>query len=104
VVRIEIADPAEEQPLTSAANIDLAWLHRGDAQPGMTTLLEDAVRNVAIPEDGRRGFVWAGCEHKAFRAIRKYLRGDRGLGRDQHLVAAYWRRGFEGDESEMAEG
>jgi NADPH-dependent ferric siderophore reductase len=97
VVRIEIADAAEEQALSSAASIDLAWLHRGDAEAGSTTLLEDAIRGIAIPDDGRRVFVWTGCEHKTFRAIRKYLRAERGLTRKQHMVAAYWRRGFDGD-------
>jgi NADPH-dependent ferric siderophore reductase len=97
VVRIEIADAGEEQPLVSPASLDIAWLHRGAAEAGTTTLLEDAVRAAAFPSDGRRVFAWAGCEHKAFRAIRKFLRAECGLSRDQHLVAAYWRRGFDAD-------
>jgi NADPH-dependent ferric siderophore reductase len=103
VVRIEIAGAAEEQPLASAADVDLAWLHRGGAEPGTTTLLEDAIRGVAIPEDGRRIFVWTACEHKAFRSIRKYLRAECGLTRKQHMAAAYWRRGFDGDSPEAGE-
>lgn len=99
VVRIEVADAAEEQPLTSPASLDLAWLHRGVAEAGTTTLLEDAVRAVAFPVDDRRVFAWGACEHKAFRAIRKFLRADRGLTRDQHLVAAYWRRGCDADSA-----
>jgi NADPH-dependent ferric siderophore reductase len=103
VVRIEIAGAAEEQPLASAARVDLVWLHRGAAEAGTTTLLEDAIRGVAIPDDGRRIFVWTACEHKAFRSIRKYLRAERGLTRKQHMAAAYWRRGFDGDNPEAGE-
>ncbi|WP_088345815.1 MULTISPECIES: siderophore-interacting protein [Rhodomicrobium] len=103
VVRVEIPDAAEEQRLASAAGLDLAWLHRGEAKAGTTTLLEDAVRGVAIPDDGRSVFVWAGGEHKTFRSLRKYLRGERGLTRQQHMVAAFWRRGFDGDSPEAEE-
>lgn len=103
VVRIEVTDAADELPLASPASLDLAWLHRGAAEAGTTTLLEEAVRAVAIPDDGREVFVWAGCEHKAFRAIRKYLRAERGFPRDRHMVAAYWRRGFVGDSEERSE-
>jgi len=97
VVRIEVADGAEEQPLVSRAGLDIQWLHRNGVAPGKSTRLEDAVRNVRWPDDGRSVFAWAGCEHKSFRAIRAHLRQDRKLTRDQHLVVAYWRHGFEGD-------
>jgi NADPH-dependent ferric siderophore reductase len=103
VVRIEVQDAAEEQALTSAAALDLAWLHRGEAEAGTTALLENAVRAVDIPKDGRSIYAWAGCEHKTFRAIRKFLRGERGLTRSQHVIAAYWRRGFDGDSPEAGE-
>ena len=99
VVRIEVAGRQEELPLSSRAFLDLQWLHRGEAAPaGTTTLLEDAVRAVALPEYGRR-FVWLGCEHASFRSIRGWLRKDRKLARDEHLAVAYWRRGLRGDDA-----
>jgi NADPH-dependent ferric siderophore reductase len=91
-IRIEIADASERQPIKSAAAIDLDWLHREGAEPGTTELLEKAVRAVDWPKDGAP-YVLAGCEHKSARAIRSYLRRERGLAKDRHLVAAYWRRG-----------
>jgi NADPH-dependent ferric siderophore reductase len=93
VVRIEVAGAEDEQPLPSAAAVDLQWLHRGAAEPGTTSLLETAVRNVAWPSAGTRVFAWAGCEYTSFRAIRGFLRNTRGLSLDKHLVAAYWRSG-----------
>lgn len=94
-VLLEVADAGEEQPILSAARLDLRWLHRNGAQPGTTDLLETAVRAAEWPAEGAP-YVLAGCEQKAARAIRSYVRKERGLTRERHLVAAYWRRGHEG--------
>jgi len=89
---IEVADAAEEQAIHSRAAIELTWLHRNGAPPGSTELLPRAVRDIALPDSGEL-FVLAGCEQAAARLIRKYLRGERKLPRERHLVAAYWRSG-----------
>jgi len=98
VVRIEIADAGEEQRLDSAADIDLRWLHRNGAAPGTTSLIEDAVRRFEWPPAGESLFAWIGCEYRSVRAIRQWLRTERGLARDDHLAVAYWRRGFASGE------
>jgi NADPH-dependent ferric siderophore reductase len=98
-VRIEVGDARDEQPLRSAATLDVRWLHRRGSEAGTTCLLEDAVRDVAWPEASVPAFVWAGCEYASFRAIRSHLRRDRNLSRDRHLVVAYWRRGASGDDA-----
>lgn len=103
VVRIEVDGSGDEQDIRSAANVDLRWLHRNGAEPGTTALLENAVRAVDWPRSSTRVFAWAGCEHGSFRAIRRYFRAERGLTREQHLVAAYWRRGYEGDTARRDE-
>ncbi len=97
VVRIEVANAAECQDLPCAAPVDLQWLYRNGSPAGTTDALAQAVREVALPSDGRSLFVWAGCEHAAFRSIRGYLRESCGLSRNEHLAVAYWRRGFSGD-------
>jgi NADPH-dependent ferric siderophore reductase len=51
VVRIEIADRDEEQPLVSAAGLDIQWLHRNGGEAGKSTLLEDAVKQGQWPKD-----------------------------------------------------
>ncbi|MBZ9603408.1 siderophore-interacting protein [Phyllobacterium chamaecytisi] len=99
VVRIEVDNPLEEQLLPSGANVDLVWLHRNGRKAGTTTLLQDAVKAVPFPTAGKRVFAWAGCEFAAFKAIRSYLRHERKLERERHLVVAYWRRGFDGDNA-----
>lgn len=94
-ILLEVADASEEQPITSSAAIELRWLHRGGAAAGTTDLLEAAVKAVEWPESAVP-YVLAGCEQKSARAIRSYLRKERALAKDRHLVAAYWRRGHEG--------
>lgn len=97
---VEIADDEERQTLRTKADLELTWLSRGGRPAGSTTLLQDAVAATGIPEDGRSVFVSAGCEHGAFRAIRKYWRGACGLSRDRHLAVAYWRMGKAGEAAQ----
>lgn len=98
IVRIEIADSAEELLLETQAQLDLKWLHRNGAEAGTTTLLIDAVKQaMPVQSEGRRLFAWAGCEFDAFKAIRGFWRKECGLKRDDHMAVAYWRRGVTDD-------
>lgn len=89
---IEVADRQEEQPIRSDAQLDLRWLHRNGAEAGTTNLLENAVRGLDWPRD-LLPYALVGCERAAARALRTHLRDERGLTKERHLVAAYWRRG-----------
>jgi NADPH-dependent ferric siderophore reductase len=93
---VEVADAAEEQPILSRADLRLSWLHRDDAPAGSTDLLERALRAMDWPAEGS-GHVLAGCEHRAARAIRAFLAGERGMAKKDVHVAAYWRLGRGGD-------
>lgn len=93
VARIEVDSSADEQIFNSRCSLDLQWLHRNGAAAGTMTLLQDAVKAVALPSNGERIFVWSGCEFNGFKAIRNYVRKDLKLARTQHLVVSYWRRG-----------
>ena len=92
VVIVEIADAREQQDLRVPRNTMLRWLHRGDAAPGTTTLLKDAVARVAIPTDDGEVFVWAAAEFETARAIRTHLKSTGALDKSRQLVVAYWRR------------
>ncbi|WP_342148678.1 siderophore-interacting protein [Methylorubrum sp. SB2] len=86
VVLIE-ADGAEAgYPLAAPEGVSLRWLDRA---PEST--LVAAIRALDFPA-GDDLFVWAGCEAGAARALRKHLRSERGLTREQHLVVGYWER------------
>ncbi len=89
-VVVEVAGPAEEQALRVDTDVDLTWLHRGDAPPGTTTLLADAVRALDWP-DGRV-YAWMAGESTAARDVRTHWRTDRAVPRDLLDVSGYWRR------------
>jgi NADPH-dependent ferric siderophore reductase len=89
---LEVAGPAEEQPLAAPPGVAVRWLHRGDVGPGESTLLADAVAALERPAEDDL-FAWVGAESATVRAIRADLRGRWGLGRAQHHAIGYWRRG-----------
>ncbi len=89
---IEVANKSEEQTIPAPEGVAVRWLHRNGAEPGTTDLLLDAVRAVEWPDEESH-FTWVACEFEAFRKIRTYLRKERHIPRDRHLVVAYWRRG-----------
>ncbi|MBB5953557.1 NADPH-dependent ferric siderophore reductase [Saccharothrix tamanrassetensis] len=101
VVRIEISDPAEEQPLDTAAELDLHWVHRGTTPPGHGTGLLNAVRAAPFP-DGE-AFAWIAGEAGTVRAIRRHLIGDRGLDKRRIDFAGYWRLALTQDDAPTEE-
>ena len=98
IVRIEVADPGEEQPIRSLAKLDVRWLHRGGLAAGSTSLLEDAIADIEWPNDREQLHVWIGCEQATARIMRKRL-GEAGIDKKQHTVAAYWRRSDDEDDA-----
>ena len=97
---IEIADDAERQALPRRPGIDLTWLSREGRAAGTTTLLADSLRALDPAQWQDDVFVWAGCEHVAAKAIRRFVKKELGLARDRCLVAAYWRKGHSGEVAE----
>jgi NADPH-dependent ferric siderophore reductase len=97
-ILLEVSDPSEQQDISSRAEIDVRWLHRNGREVGTTTSLAEAVRAFEGP-DLDNTFVLVGCEHAAAKAIRSFLRKERGMSKQTHLVAAYWRRGHEGSRA-----
>lgn len=92
---VEIADISEKQQIENATDIELHWLARDGVPAGDDPRLADAIRSVAWPQNGS-AFGWFAAEANAARIIREYWRDTLGLGRDQTLAAAYWRRGAAG--------
>ena len=80
---------AERQPLPEVPGADVVWLDRGDAEIGTTTLLVDAVRQ--LPELPATTYVWGGGESRAMTAVRRHVRDERGLSREQVSLVGYWR-------------
>lgn len=91
IVLVEVANPGEEQNLASAAEFSLRWLHRNGAAAGATTLLQDALRQVTLPEG--RGFAFVAGEARLYRDAKQYLIEERGLPPELVKAAGYWALG-----------
>ena len=91
VAFVEIGGPADEIAVPTAADLELHWLHRGAAEPGTTTLLDDAVRAHEWPSGRVQAFVHG--ESALLKSVRPYVLSDRGVAKQDVSVSAYWRRG-----------
>ncbi|WP_016934288.1 siderophore-interacting protein [Rhodococcus sp. R1101] len=89
-VFVEIADDTHRQDLPVPDGVELTWLGRDGAEPGTTTLLFDAVTN-AEWWDGKV-FAWVAGEALTLTPIRRWLRNEKGLPKEQVEVTGYWRR------------
>lgn len=89
---VEVADASQEIELDAPAGVEVRWLHRGDAAPGTGDVLEKAVRSVTVPE-GQNVYVWVAGEAGQLRPIRRWVRGELGVGPKDCLIAGYWKQG-----------
>ncbi|MGE0540015.1 MAG: siderophore-interacting protein, partial [Dehalococcoidia bacterium] len=88
---VEVADATEEQEFKTATDLELDWLHRSDAKPGTTNLLESAIRAFTFPPGD--AYTWAAGEASSMNAVRRHLLDDRGVNKDWMKVRGYWKRG-----------
>jgi len=101
-VMIEI-EPGSQWPApTSRAAVEVTWVARdGRIDPPAHELIE-ALQKVQFPTGNT--FVWVAVESRAARAIRNYLREERGFDKQWIKAAGYWQRGNEGSHDTLAEG
>ncbi|MEV1010537.1 siderophore-interacting protein [Streptomyces sp. NPDC049881] len=92
-VFVEVAGPDEEQKLATAGDADILWLHRGGRRVGEA--LVEAVTALPFPAGRAQAFVHG--EAGFVKDLRRLLRVEHGLGRDQLSVSGYWRRGADED-------
>lgn len=93
---IEVADQNEVQELRlrDGADIEIQWVTRENAPVGEGHLsaLETALRKLPIQAD-ESVFVFAAGEATALKPIRRYLRREIGLPKEQVDVDGYWKKG-----------
>ncbi|SFK96166.1 siderophore-interacting protein [Geodermatophilus ruber] len=87
-VFLEVADAAEEQPLTVPADVEVVWVHRAGL-PGEA--LVAAVRGADLPAGSLHAFVHG--EAGFVRELRRFLRVERQVPRELMSVSGYWRLG-----------
>jgi NADPH-dependent ferric siderophore reductase len=89
---VEVAEAAEEQPLSSPGDLRLAWLHRDAGDPSLL----DVLRRLEFPPGRVHAFVHG--EAGTVKQLRRHLLDERGLTLDQLSISGYWRHGLD-DES-----
>ncbi|MEU5401425.1 siderophore-interacting protein [Streptomyces sp. NPDC005963] len=89
-VFIEVGRPEHRQELPVPHGVTLTWLSRDGAEPGTTTLLFDAIRKAPWWEG--TVLAWAAGESLTLAPIRRWLKNEKGLSREQIDVTGYWRR------------
>ncbi|MCX4646583.1 siderophore-interacting protein [Streptomyces sp. NPDC055059] len=88
---VEVSDAAEEQKIDSAAKV--VWLHRGDRPVGEA--LVEAVRGLAFPAGRVQAFVHG--EAGFVKELRRHLRTEREIPREDLSISGYWRLGHNED-------
>ena len=86
----EVADESVRQPLRAAEHIEVTWLHRDGTEAGTTSAMFDAVVGMDGPLSGHP-YVWGGAESRTMTRIRRHVRDQWGLAKDQVSLVAYWR-------------
>ncbi|MEU9141198.1 siderophore-interacting protein [Streptomyces sp. NPDC048404] len=88
---VEVSGPEEEQKIDSDAEV--VWLHRGDWPVG--TALVEAVRALEFPEGRLHAFVHG--EAAFVKELRRLLRVERQIPREDLSISGYWRLGHNED-------
>ncbi|MCU1457980.1 MAG: Siderophore-interacting protein [Actinomycetia bacterium] len=88
---LEVDGPLDEQPTGAVvADLRLRWLHRGDAEPGTTTLLHDALAVAELPPGA--GYAYLNGELQTVKALKATLAA-RGFAPDRMSAKGYWSVG-----------
>lgn len=99
-VFVEVAGPAEEQPLASPATLSITWVHRVHSGDVRGAALVAAVRDAELPSGRVHAFLHG--EAGFVKQLRHHLRFERGVPREMLHVSGYWRLGRD-DEAWRAE-
>ncbi|OIJ90683.1 NADPH-dependent ferric siderophore reductase [Streptomyces sp. MUSC 14] len=90
-VFVEVSGPGEEQKIDSDAAV--VWLHRGDRPVGEA--LVEAVRGLDFPEGRLHAFVHG--EAGFVKELRRLLRVEKQVPREDLSISGYWRLGHNED-------
>ncbi|WP_193070903.1 MULTISPECIES: siderophore-interacting protein [unclassified Brevibacterium] len=97
---VEVASTTDIQEIRTEAEVEIDWLVRGSTAPGESTLLYEAVQNIALPPG--RTYAWCAGEALTVAPIRRHLRRDLGLPKEDVEVLGYWRKVSTVKDSEPA--
>lgn len=93
---IEVAEPAEEQTLLTAAHAQVHWIHRSSATGGPGEDLVRAVTELEFPPGRVHAFVHG--DALTVKEIRSWLRFTKQVPKEDLSASGYWRRGNDDEQ------
>jgi NADPH-dependent ferric siderophore reductase len=85
----EVADHAERQAVSSAADVEVHWATRNGEAPGTSRVLIETLRGLSLPRT--RGQVWGGGEALAMRDVRRHLQLAHPAAGASMRILGYWK-------------
>ena len=85
LVVIEVQNALEEQPLSSAASVEVIWVHRDAPEHDLLSTVE----GLGMPSGEL--YAWVATETALSRKVRKVLLNTHGLNEEFVKAAGYWR-------------
>jgi NADPH-dependent ferric siderophore reductase len=101
VVVVESEAGLAGPPFANPSAHQVVWVCRDRRQEHGATAIIEALRKLALPRE--RCFAWVACESRAARAIRVYLRDERGFDKRWIKAAGYWQQGAAGTHDSIPE-
>lgn len=98
---VTIADAADRQTLTTAADWRPHWIVRGAGSANDAALVMRTLDGIAFGSGD--GFVWIAGETAVARAVRRYIMGPREHPAAWIKAAAYWTRGRAGEHEAIGD-
>ena len=89
---IEVGNKDDIIPVATKSGIKVTWILRDSVEEVTHSLIQDAIRAVEVPRDGRAIYCWAGVENADYKPIHTYWRKELGLGREQCTAMTFWRK------------
>ncbi|MCP3729899.1 siderophore-interacting protein [Sphingomonas sp. MG17] len=99
VAVIEVQSDADRQPLAKPDGVEIDWIVNPHPGTGGAAIAE---RLRAADSGDADIYAWVASEFAAMRALRSYLRDERGLGPDRLYISSYWKAGLSEDEHKIA--
>lgn len=88
---LEVQSEEDKQEIAHPEGVEIRWLI--NPEPGQHPVrVEVAMREIAWPEDSP--YAWVASEFSTMRAMRRYLREERGLGPNALYISSYWKHGL----------
>jgi NADPH-dependent ferric siderophore reductase len=84
----EVGGPEDELELTSRADVEVVWLHRGDTPAGRSDVVVRTLRAADLPAG--QVFAWVAGESGMVKEVRRHLVRDRGVDKRRVEFCGYW--------------